>query len=787
LSERATSDRAKTEDVLLPGLNGEAEIIVDQWGIPHIYAGSERDAFFLQGWNAARDRLWQIDLWRKRGLGRLSASFGPAYLEQDIALRAFLYRGDMDAEWKAYGEASKRLTEAFVEGVNAYTDNVRRNPNLLPVEFELTGSQPEDWCAEDVVRIRSHGLTRNLASEVARARVVCACGLEADSLRKKLEPPISTCVPEGLDPCSIPADVLRMYILATQRVEFSRSKTSVSLDNPTDYQARSADMEERSASYGSNSWTIAPFRTTTGRPILANDPHRDIDMPSLRYITHLSAPGFDVIGAGEPALPGISIGHNGTIAFGLTIFRTDQEDLYVYDLHPDNHDLYKYKDGYETVRTVTEEIKVKGEKARREELKFTRHGPIIYIDERKHRAFAVRSTWFEPGASAYFGSTKYLKAKSFQEFKDAMETWGSPSENQVYADVEGNIGWLVGGHAPVRPNWDGLMPVPGDGRYEWAGMWSGHELPFSYNPTSGYVATANEMNIPLDGPAISLGLGFEWNNPSRIKRIKEVLDGKAALSLRDSMELQTDETSQIARRIVGLLSALESEHPLISLGLKLLAGWDGRTSVDSAAAAVAEVWISKHLAFGVVNAVTPLPAQAIVGAGDLDAIADLLDQPDDRFGADPSASRNRILLETLGAAVGEMSALLGPDHEKWAWGKLHHMQFDHSLSDLADEGTKAQLNVARLQIGGSPFSPMATNYRMSDFRTIDGASFRVVIDVGSWDESVVINTPGQSGNPESPFYRNLFPFWAAGDYVPLLYSRSAVEAAAFHRYRLKPQ
>jgi penicillin G amidase len=780
------AEKALVETISVPGLQSPGEIIVDQWGIPHIYANSERDAFFLQGWNAARDRLWQIDLWRKRGLGLLSASFGPAYVEQDRALRSFLYRGDMAAEWAAYGKGSRASMDAFVAGVNAYVARVKADPKLLPIEFRISGSEPETWASEDVVRIRSHGLTRNITSEVARARVACVAGLDADALRKKLEPATKPTIPDGLDPCSIPADVLRNYVLATQPVVFSKDKTKISMDSMEDYQTRLAELEERLQSSGSNNWAISPSRTTTGRPILANDPHRDIEMPSLRYIAHLSAPGFDVIGAGEPALPGISIGHNGTIAFGLTIFRTDQEDLYVYELDPANHDRYRYKDGFETMRTVVEEIPVKGEAARRAELKFTRHGPVIYVDESNHRAFAMRSTWFEPGASAYFGSANYMKAKSFPEFRRAMETWGSPSENQVYADVKGNIGWVVGGHAPIRPNWDGLMPVPGDGRYEWAGLRSGSELPSSYNPKQGYIATANAMNIPADSPAIAMKLGFEWSNPSRIKRIDEVFAAKPKLSIVDAMALQTDDTTQVGRRIAKLLLPLSSDDPLISIGLKLVKGWDGRASIDSAAAAVAEVWTAKHLGRGVVAATTPGPALAIVGGGDLDAIADLLDAPDARFGADPKVARDRVLLETLGAAVKEVSDLLGADPKGWAWGKLHHAQFDHALGPIADERTRMQLNVSRLQQGGTAFSPMAATYRLSDFRNMEGASFRMVLDVGQWDESVAINTPGQSGDPESPFYRNLAPFWAAGKYVPLLYSRPAVEAAAFQRIKLVP-
>lgn len=315
------------------GLNAPAQILVDVWGIPHIYAGNEHDLFFLQGFNAARDRLWQIDLWRKRGLGLLAKDFGSAYAEQDKALRLFLYRGDMTAEWAAYGPKAKTYADAFVAGVNAYVADVRAGKRPLPIEFRIAGTMPDAWTADDVVRIRSHGLTRNVASEVKRSLVACTAGLDADRFRVKLEPAWTTKIPEGLDPCSVPKGVLAAYDLATRPVAFAAPKDrQAALAHDPDKYLTEADQQRDTI--GSNNWVIAASRTATGRPILANDPHREHTVPSLRYIVGLNAPGISVIGAGEPALPGISIGHNGTIAFGLTIFNVDQEDLYVYELNP---------------------------------------------------------------------------------------------------------------------------------------------------------------------------------------------------------------------------------------------------------------------------------------------------------------------------------------------------------------------------------------------------------------------------------------------------------------------
>jgi penicillin amidase len=494
---------ARREAAAVAGLVQPGEIIVDRWGVPHIYAKSARDAFFLQGWNAARDRLWQIDLWRKRGLGRLSASLGPEYVAQDRAARLFLYRGDMAAEWAAYDPQAREAVEAFAAGINAYVAEVRAGRRPLPIEFKLTQSQPEAWAPEDILRIRSHALVNNVTSEVARARVVCAGGVEADALRRKLQPVHKLTVPKGLNPCDVPEHVLDDYVRATEPVSFDALAGKTAEAPPA--KALAQAMDERFAE-GSNNWVIGGGRTATGRPILANDPHRPVGVPSLRYIAHLDAPGLDIIGAGEPALPGVSFGHNEATAFGLTIFYVDQEDLYVYET---KGDAYRYKGKWEPMTVVRETIEVKGGAPQAVELHFTRHGPVVMQDDAKGRAFAVRTVWNEPGLSGYFGSSRMWRAKSWADFQQARDKWGAPALNLVYADTSGDIGWAAAARTPVRPNWDGLFPVPGDGRYEWAGFLGDGQLPVVKNPAKGFFATANAMNIP----ASSVSWGS--NGPTR--------------------------------------------------------------------------------------------------------------------------------------------------------------------------------------------------------------------------------------------------------------------------------
>ena len=535
----------------VPGLEQPAEIRVDRWGIPHIRANTRRDVFFVQGLNAARDRLWQLDIWRKRGLGRMAADFGPGFLAQDRAARLFLYRGDMAAEWAAYGTPeAQEITEAFVAGINAWITLTEADPSLLPPEFPAMGTKPERWEARDVVRIRSHGLVRNVLSEAARAQVVAKAGFETDLARRSIEPEHSIPVPEGLDPACVTPDVLDVFRLATAAVDFSPARLAATLDQAWQW-TKVSDLGDVYLQ-GSNNWAVAAERTDTGRPILASDPHRAHALPSLRYIAHLSGPGINVIGAGEPALPGISIGHNGHAAFSLTIFPMDQEDLYVYETDPDDPLRYRYGAGWEQMTVVEEFVAVRGCEDQIVSLAFTRHGPVVHTTE--GRAFAVRSVWWEAGSSAYFASLAYIGVKSVGAFEAALSHWSSPSVNQVYADVGGKVAWIVAGKAPVRPNWDGLMPVPGDGRYEWAGFHEFTDLPKTIDPASGFVATANEMNLPEGFPTETVKLGFEWAERSRTQRIHAVLGAQPHHTQAQSMALQTDDTSIPARRLGALIA-----------------------------------------------------------------------------------------------------------------------------------------------------------------------------------------------------------------------------------------
>lgn len=787
------SSRPADETIAIEGLSEQAEIIVDRWGIPHIRAGNQADLFFAQGFNAARDRLWQIDLWRKRGLGLLARDFGPGYLAQDEASRAFLFRGDMAREWPSYAPDAQAIVRAFVAGINAYVALTEREPERLPLEFGLAGTRPDRWQPEDVVCIRSHALTRNALSEVLRASIVSAYGHETDLLRKNLEPAVVPGNAGAVDLAAIPVEILDLFKLATANVTFSPERLACRLEEAGKWTKVNALAEVIADSTwtGSNNWAIGPELTTTGRPVMAGDPHRTHAVPSLRYLVHLSAPGLDVIGAGEPAVPGISMGHNGTIAFTQTIFGSDQEDVYVYETEPGNPDRYRYKGDWVSMISIEERFQVKGAPDQVRRLRFTRHGPVVSADPDKRIAFAIRSVWFEPGAAAYLGGLSSMRAKTLPEFRDAIRRFATPSLNHVYADVKGAIAWLPFGMTPVRRNWDGLTPVPGDGRFEWDGFIDLDDMPCLVNPPSGFVASANEANVPATWDHEKVRIGYEWLENSRAVRIAEALGHRPAgekHSVATCMALQTDVTSVPARRLRVLVEAIApGADAEFAAARAMLLGWDEKLDAGSAAGALSELWFTRHLKPALLALFVPDPRlQPLMLPLDVEGLLQALERPGEAFGTDPAAGRDALIARTLAGAWREALSLLGPDPAGWQWGRLHHGQFDHPLSAIAGPDDAAMLNVGPLAKGGSASTVMHAAYRPQDFRVVVGASVRFVLDVGNWDASYCINAPGQSGDPRSPHYRDLSVQWAKGEYVPFLYSREAVDGAAERRIRLVP-
>ena len=774
-----TSDIAFT----VAGLRASVEIRIDHWGIPHIVAEDRADVFIAQGFNAARDRLFQIDLWRRRGHGRLAEVWGAAAVEQDRANRLMLYRGDMEAEWAAYGPGARAAIEAFVVGINAYVAWARDDTDRLPPEFAVHDYLPDFWKAEDVVRFRTHGLFYNVEQEIARAQTLVAGGEVADELRQKREPAHPRQVPEGVDLTEFSEEMLRTYRLAFAPAAFAEAA------------APESAVEGVS---GSNNWVVDGSRTSTGRPILANDPHRAITLPSLRYLAHLRAPGLNVVGAGEPGLPGISIGHNETLAFGLTIWPADVEDLYVYRCDDTGAGDYVGPDGPARFATVEETIGVRGAEDATVTLAFTVHGPVIHVDHDRGIVIALRAAWLEPGMAPYVASLGYGDAPDGESFIAALEHWGAPAVNQVFATVDGDWGWQVAAKVPRRDGWDGSLPVPGTGAYEWRGLVGAPELPGERRPERGWIATANECNLPEDWIERGITATHDWYSDARALRLREWLSSDDRVSVATSDRMQNDFLSVHACAVIANLAGVRVENPRVDAELTRLRDWSGVESVDSREALVFEIWVRRHLRPAIVRerlAAEGVPAERI------DAVLPLV-LKDESFGGDlrgdlsvtawlgahvDGARVAAIVERTVCAALDELEQMLGAETEAspWSWGRLHHASVTHPALAAASALPAEWVRQGPIARGGSGDTVGNAGYDAA-FRQSIGSTFRMVLDVGDWDRSVAMNSPGQSGDPRSEHYGDLFAGWAEGESFPLLFSDEEIAQHTAQVIRLHP-
>jgi penicillin amidase len=745
-------------DLTVPGLREPVEVLRDRWGVPHIYAKNADDLFFAQGFVAAQDRLAQLDWWRRVAVGETAEVLGPSAVPADCFARLLLYRGDMKAEWASYSPDTQRIVTAFTDGINAYIDQAGTR---LPVEFQILGYAPKKWQPQDCLgRMSGIVMSRNFQTEVLRAQLIARLGLDKARQLAPTDPPRAFSPAPGLDLAGIDASVLAGYTAASKSPTFT-------LPAPE-----------------SNNWVVDGQLSASGKPLLASDPHRAITVPSLRYLVHLHAPGWNVIGAGEPALPGVALGHNEHIAWGITIVTTDQADLYVEDTHPTDPTQYKVGQAWEKMKVVRESIAVRGQKQPAlVELRFTRHGPVIHQDGQRHRAFALRWSGSEPGGAAYLGGLAVSRAHNQKEFLEALQRWKLPALNFVYADKEGTIGWVAAGLTPIRKGWDGLLPVPGAaGQYEWQGFLAVKDLPQSFNPARHWLATANHNILPA---GYAHEISYEFAPPYRFQRVKARLEGMKKFDLEDFKSIQHDVTSLPGQALVHLLKNVDVPDPTLAPYVKLFRAWDGVLSHEAQAGPLYAVWI-RELQDAFYGA--HVPKDLLEGVRSLSGIPVLLaalEKPDKTwFAGDALAERDRLLRTTFAASVDKVKKLLGADPAQWSWGKLHTATLRHPLAGLAPAYAKA-FNLGPVPRAGEAQTPNNTRYD-DQFQQVHGASYRQLFDLADWDRGLATSTPGQSGQPGSPHYGDLLPLWAEGKYFPLAYSRTRVEEVMQNRLLLKP-
>jgi penicillin G amidase len=777
LEDRAKSALSVTTGTLkLAGLEHPVTVLRDPWGVPHIYAQTQHDLFFAQGFVTAQDRLFQMELWKRVGQGRLAEIFGPAYLERDINARRLAYRGPAAADFESYAPDAKQILEAFTSGINAEIAR-RTSPGGpgLPLEFQLAGFAPEPWKPEDcLMRMAGFPMTRNAVTELLHAKLVTMLGTKTASSLLNLDPPIELDTFPGQDLSGLGPELLR---------NLQGSDSSMTM--PADVtRAFVLPDEEGSSKWASNNWVVSGKLTASGRPLLNNDPHRTVDKtPSLRYIVHLVAPGWDVIGATEPGTPGVQDGHNQHIAWGWTIFGMDQQDLYLEKLDAADPLRYKTENSSEQMTVQKSTFHVKGQRDVTVDLKFTRHGPVLWEDAASHRALALRWVGAEPGTAGYMASLSLDRAQNWKEFEEVMKRWKLPTHNIVYADIEGNIGEHSVGMAPIRQNFTGTMPLPGDGDYEWAGWVPVPELPHQFNPDRGFVVTANQRMTPEN---FSYKVGFEWAEPYRANRITEVLTQAAStghkLTREDMQQLQADVTSIPAREMLELLRPAVHDP---DLSAQMLLRWNAAVDRESPAAALYELW-QLEVETQMLHRLAPEKAWTTLQYRlPLTIVLSHLQHPEEAvFGVQPEAARDQLLLSALKSATGKLKTLQGSEPSYWSWGRLHTVTFHHPLELLPQ--AKPLFDIGPFPRPGDSYTVNAAYYPGEKFDQVSGPSYREIIDVGHWDDSVVANVPGESGQPGSPHYADLAPLWDQTQYFPMLYSQPVVQKEAKDRLQLEP-
>jgi penicillin amidase len=778
--------------VTVAGLNAEVEIYRDEFGIPHIYAQNQNDLFFAQGYVHAQDRFWQMEFWRHIGQGRLSEISGEVTLEDDKFIRTMGWNR-MAADTVAYYEREApefmALMEAYSAGVNAYIDEHKDELsinytilNLVSEPWEIEPWEPIDTASWGVVM--SDVLSRDWPREVRRLELIKSIG---EGTVSELVP----FYPYGERPVIAPTEQLV--------VDAQQSMAQLSLAPMVDWDRVSTKVIGGlpdliflgdGLKTGSNNWVVSGEHTDSGLPLLANDPHLAIQMPSIWYEVGLHAPNWDVVGFSFAGVPGIIIGHNDRIAWGVTNAGADVQDVFIERINPDNPRQYEYMGEWRNMEVVQERIKVNGGEDEVINVRITHHGPIINdVTEGHSDLLSVQWTAAEP--SRILQSVIMLnQADNYEDFREALRLWDIPSQNVVYADVEGNIAYQLPGLIPIRKQGDGLLPVPGwTGEYEWEGWIPYEELPALLNPESGHIVTANHAIVDAAYPH---HLAHYWSDGDRGQRIVDMIEESLAvgnITGEDYARIQFDSKSLIAEAYVPLLTDLSSSNVPIQEALERLRVWDYQERRDSVAASVFELFYSQ------------LPEAVLADEIGVDNVGSLSSQvffhrlaneSDSHWWDDIDTSevetRDDILLESISNALDWLTDNVGSEMDDWSWGNLHRATFVSPPVGLSGIGLmESVVNRGPFPADGGNGIVNATGWSRSDPAAIVAhPSMRMIVDMSDLDASLSIIPTGQSGHPYHEHYDDEIELWLNGEFHSMLIGREAIEAAAKDLLILQP-
>ncbi|OWW21374.1 penicillin acylase family protein [Noviherbaspirillum denitrificans] len=771
----------------LKGLTAPVDIVRDANGIPHIYAKSQADAYFALGYAHAQDRLWQMELNRRIAAGRMAEILGPNAVPTDRFLRTLGVRRNAEKIFGNLSQQTRDALEAYARGVNAWLED-RSGP--LPPEFLLTGAPvPAPWHPVDSIgwqTMMAWDLGGNWTQELLRMRL---------SQRLSLAQINEFLAPYPGDPVVPTQDYTVLYReLAGTTAQLEK----VAAIAPPSY----VD------GMGSNNWVVGGALSETGKPLLANDPHLGLSAPALWYFAHLSAPGLNVIGATLPGIPSVVLGHNDRIAWGFTNTAPDVQDLYLERVNPEDRRRYQTADGWAEFKVRNETIKVKGQPDVTIEVRETRHGPVITgaipimekapLDATK---YVVSFAWtaLRPDDLTLQAGLKFTQAQNWEQFLDGARDFGSPQQSMVYADVDGNIGFVAPARVPVRkPENDlkGLAPAPGwDARYDWAGFIPFEELPRKFNPAPSRIMTANHKIVDADYPHF---LTSEWTLPYRARRIDALLDAKERHSLDSFAAIQKDHVSLAAQEILPVLRTTVPRSERAKAALQSLAGWNGEMDANRAEpliftawmrmaskqifldelgeALMKDYWEQRNVHRPMVNVLTNKDGQ---GRWCNDVTVAV---KNGRQGC------GDVLAASLDAALADLEQRYGPDMAKWRWGEAHAAHSEHRPFSKVD--LLAKYFDLRIPTPGDTFTVNVGRHNLRDekapFTNHHAASLRALYDLSNLENSRFIHSTGQSGNVLSPHYRDFMQRWAEVRYLPMKTRREDVEKEKLGVLTLQP-
>jgi penicillin G amidase len=746
----------------LKGLAAPVEILRDRWGVPHIYAGSAEDALFAQGFVHAQERLWQMDFTRRVVSGRLAEVLGGAALPVDRVMRTMSMRQTAEQEAQKVSGKLFTLLDTYCAGVNAWIETSTRRKKL-PLEFMLLGYTPEPWQVADILswgKLMSWTLAANWQSELYRSEIKRRLGNQKAA---ELEIDLDQAWAVILD--------LGQALAGGKPADTTRPFTG----------------PHAGEGVGSNSWVVHGARTDTGKPLLANDMHLELTTPGIWFEIHIVGGEFDIAGVSLPGVPMIIAGHNRHVAWGFTDSCPDTQDLFEEHLRrsADGGWEYEFKGQWLPAGVRKEEIRIKGGKSAVEEVVSTHHGPVINLLFKDafpdSPPFALRWTALDPDETFHAIYPMNI-ARDCAEFHEALRRFDNPSQNVVFADIQGNIGYTMNGRVPVRAKGDGTVPAPGwTGEYEWVGYVPFDGLPHLYNPPRGYIVTANNQ---IQRPDFPYFLGQDYLVMERAGRITELLEAKKKVDIPYIQKMHFDQVAFSARILGRHLGGLQVSDPDLEPVVIAMRVWDGKLDVASPQASVFEATVREAISMLLEHQLGDLGPR-MQGKGPFPGqwpdhtwewFIHLFDKPESPwFDLGNGERRDDVLRLALRKAVDFLKGELGPQMKDWEWGKLHQLTFGHVLG--GQKPLDLTFNVGPFPIGGDGNTVWAsfTSFFDLERRPVVGPPFRFIADLGDLEHCWSLLVPGQSGHIASPHFKDGVKPWFNGEYHPMLFRRDEIE------------